>query len=107
MYTNIHVCPSQLANRRTRSPSLDETLEPNTMATAPEGGHKVSTGTLAREREKFFDLLRTKYPEHDKGIEEFLSVRDKTSEKVSYTEIHTCTCTYIHKYDIYICSEPH
>lgn len=52
------------------------------MAMTSEGGHMVSTGTLAREREKFFDLLRTKYPEHGEGIEEFLSSEDTGSDKV-------------------------
>ena len=58
------------------------------MAAMTDGGHIVSTGTLAREREKFFDLLRTKYPEHGKGIEDFLSVDDTVLDKVQ---------TYTHK----------
>ena len=65
---------------RARSPSLNdlhEMPEPVPIATSAEGSHTVSTGTLAREREKFFELLRTKYPEHGKGIEEFLASGEK------------------------------
>ena len=97
MYANAY--PTQLATRTTaRSPSLDEALETDAMAITPGGSHRVSTGTLAREREKFFDLLRTKYPEHDKGVEEFLSAGDTASDKVSCTDnIHACTMyMYIH-----------
>ena len=72
-------------NMRTRSPSVgtpNDIPEPVSMAALTEGGHIVSTGTLAREREKFFDLLRSKYPEHGKGIEEFLSTDDTGLNKV-------------------------
>ena len=47
----------------------------------------VSTGTLARERDKFFELLRAKYPEHGKGIEDFLSCEDTPFDKVC-----VCVC---------------
>ena len=71
---------------RKRSPSLNglnKTPELVAMATATVGGHTVSTGTLAREREKFFDLLRTKYPEHGRGIDQYLSSGNRVSEEVS------------------------
>ena len=72
-------------NVGTRSPSIgdpNDIPEPVPMAALTDGGHIVSTGTLAREREKFFDLLRTKYPEHGEGIEDFLSTDDTALDKV-------------------------
>ena len=78
-------------NVSTRSPSIgnpNDIPEPVPMAAMTDGGHIVSTGTLAREREKFFDLLRSKYPEHDRGVEEFLSTDDTALDKV-------CNCICI------------
>lgn len=71
----------QEASMRTRSPSLNDIPVSGTIATQ-EGGHIVSTGTLAREREKFFDLLKSKYPEHGQGIEDFLSGSDRVADTV-------------------------
>ena len=60
------------------------------MAMITRGGHVVSTGTLAREREKFFDLLRSKYPEHGRGIEEFLSSGEKVSKVCMFYRTSLC-----------------
>ena len=85
-------------NTRTQSPLVtepDDIPEPAAMAMTTEGGHMVSTGTLAREREKFFDLLRSKYPEHGKGIEEFLSSGDNNAHKVCMYTCITSVCIYV------------
>ena len=54
----------------------------------------VSTGTLARERDKFFELLRAKYPEHGKGIEDFLSCEDTPFDKVC-VGVCWCVCGFV------------